>query len=139
MAQVRLGLEAHTGGLDATAALDPDLAGPVDHDLVDLGVGEQRLQRPEAERALGDETRQLGAIVLGQDRRLAIDHRTDALEQVSPAGARVRIREEARAQPVREPVEGLRAIERVHPQARSRRSRPRPPAGVGTPPKVEED
>ena len=35
------------GALEAPAALDPHLAAAVEHDLVDRGVGEQRLERPE--------------------------------------------------------------------------------------------
>ena len=44
---------AHVGRLEAPAALDPHRPGAVDHDLVDVGVAQQRLERPEPERALG--------------------------------------------------------------------------------------
>ena len=54
VAQVGLAVEAHAGRLDPAAALDPHLARPVDHHLVDGGIAEQRLQRPEPERALRD-------------------------------------------------------------------------------------
>ena len=52
--QLGLGREAGRGRLEPAAALDPRRRGPADEDLVDLGVGEQRLERPEPERPLGD-------------------------------------------------------------------------------------
>ena len=54
-------------------------AGAVDHHLVDRGVGEQRLQRPEPERALGDPRGELVARALVEHAGLAVDERPDPL------------------------------------------------------------
>ena len=56
-------------------ALHPHRSGAGDHDLVHRRVGQQRLQRPEPERALGDPRRQLHAPVLAQHARLAVHQR----------------------------------------------------------------
>ncbi len=42
-------LECEVGELDPAPALDEDLLWPVDHDLADLRVTQQRLERPEAD------------------------------------------------------------------------------------------
>ena len=57
VAQLRLGGEGDAGRLEAPARARPRRGAAADHDLVDLRVLEQRLQRPEAERALGDPAR----------------------------------------------------------------------------------
>ena len=66
------------------AALDPDRRRPADHDLVDRGVAQQRLQRAEAERALGDPLGELGARVGVEHRRLAVHERADPLGRGRP-------------------------------------------------------
>ena len=50
VAQLLLAAEADAGRLDPAAALDVDGVGAVDHHLLDLGVGEQVLERAEADR-----------------------------------------------------------------------------------------
>ena len=90
VAQVALVGEAHAGALEPPAALDPHRRRAADHDLVDRGVAQQRLERPEPERALGDPSGELGARVGVEHRRLAIHERADALAQVGLGAARVR-------------------------------------------------
>ena len=72
-------------GSSRPRALDPGRRRAADEDLVDLGVGEQRLERPEPERALGDPLRERLAGALVEHPRLAVDERADA-------GARVLVR-----------------------------------------------
>ena len=81
--QLVLAGEAHAGRLDPAAPLDPDRPGSVDHDLVDSGIGEQRLERAEARRALGDAGDEPRAGVLVEQPGLAIDERADALLQLA--------------------------------------------------------
>ena len=57
-AQLGLAREPHVGLREPAAALDPHRRGPADEDLVDAGVAQQRLERPEADRALGDPRRE---------------------------------------------------------------------------------
>ena len=52
--QVVLVVEAHRRLVQLAGALDPDVVGAVDHDLGDGVVLEQRLDRPVAERVVGD-------------------------------------------------------------------------------------
>ena len=83
-AQVRVVVEAHGRLVEAALALDPDLAGPVDHDLRDRVVGEQTLERPVAEDVVGDLLAEALAVV-ARERRLgrevAPDVDDDALAQ----------------------------------------------------------
>ena len=55
---MRVVLESHRGRGELPVALDPDVEGTVDHDLRDVVIGEQPLQRPVAEdvicEVLGD-------------------------------------------------------------------------------------
>jgi len=111
MAQVGFAVEARGGRLDAALALHPDLLGPVDHDLVDGRVGQQRLERTEPEGALrhpGDEMR---AGVVVEQPRLAIDERADALVHVTAvAAAAGRLAEQPVAQRACQSVERLVAV-----------------------------
>ena len=115
-----LAREARVAAFEAAGALDPDRTRPVDHHLLDLRVAQQRLERTEAERALGDELDEVVARRLVEQRGLAVDQRSDARVQVlldSLPGAV----EQARAQVVGEAVEdgglggGLHATRRCSP------------------------
>ena len=108
--------------LQPPAPLDPHRADAVDEHLVDLRVAQQRLERPEAERELGDPVGQRGPRALVEDRGLARDERPD--------GGRVparlpRLGDEALAQAGRELVEGVVG---VHAGTRAAR-RPGSPPG----------
>ena len=95
VAQVALVGEPHRRALEAAAALDPDRRGPAHHHLLDRGIAEQRLERAEAERALGDPARELGARRFVEHRGLAVDERADPPRQVLAA---VGVRQQAVAQ-----------------------------------------
>ena len=82
VAELPVAREPDLGGLEPPAPLDPRRRGAADQDLVDLGVGEQRLERPEAERALGDPGHERGSRPLVEHRRLAVDERPDPLLRV---------------------------------------------------------
>ena len=66
---MRIVVEANGRLVEATLALDPDVSGPVDHDLRDRVVGEQPLERPVAEDVVGDLLAQALAVV-ARERRL---------------------------------------------------------------------
>ena len=59
---------------------------PHDHHLVDRRVAQERLQRTEPERPLGDPARQLGPRARVEHRRLAIHQRADPVAQLAFAG-----------------------------------------------------
>ena len=103
--QLAVAREARLGGLEAPAALDPRGCGAADEHLVDLGVGEQRLERPEPEGALGDPRDERLARALVEHRRLAVHERPDALLRVLRRAGLGGLREHALAQRAREPVE----------------------------------
>lgn len=89
VAELLLGSEPHLGALHPPASFDVDPVGPVDQHVLDLGVGEQLLERPEPDRITEDQLRQLGATLGGQDRRLALDqlsHRRLQTRRQRPAG-----------------------------------------------------
>ena len=88
--EVALAREPHRRALDAAGALDPHRRRAAHHHLLDGGVGEQRLERAEAERALGDPPGELGAGVLVEDGRLAIHELPDPPAEILAglAGAR---------------------------------------------------
>ena len=67
-AQVRLVVEPDGRLVELALALDPDLAGAVDHDLRDRVVGEQALERPVAEDVVGDLLAETLAVVARQRR-----------------------------------------------------------------------
>ena len=69
--------------LQPPRALDPDRPRAADHDLVDLGVRQQRFERPEAERALRDPARELVAARRVEDPRLLVDERPDTGRDVA--------------------------------------------------------
>ncbi len=108
VAQLGLGAEAHRRGLEPAAALDPHRRRPAHHDLVDGGVAQQRLERAEPERPLGDPAGELGPRARVEHRRLAIHERADAVGQLALAG----IEQQALAQVGGELVEVVR-----HPPA----------------------
>ena len=104
--ELALAGEADVRRLEAPAALDPRRRGAAHEHLVDLRVGEQRLERPEPERALGDPGDERVARPLVEHRRLAVHERADPRLRVIE-GCRVgRLREHALAQRRREAVEG---------------------------------
>ena len=61
-AQVRLVVEPDARLVELALALDPDVVGPVDHDLADGVVGEQPLERAVAEDVVGEVGRDLVAL-----------------------------------------------------------------------------
>ena len=97
---------AASGRLDAARALDPDRARPVDHDLVDARVAQQRLERAQPERALGDERDEVLAGGLVEQRGVAVDQRADARGQVGVRDA-AGLGQQLGAQVVREALEDL--------------------------------
>ena len=109
-----LGCEAGRGRLEPAAALDPGRGRPADEDLVDFGVGEQRLERPEPERPLRDPLGERLASGRVEHPRLAVDQRPDARARVLLPAGLGRLREHALAQRPREPVEGSLVGGRVH-------------------------
>jgi hypothetical protein len=78
--------ESHVGGLEPAAPFDPHGLGPAHHDLLDGWVLQERLERAEPKRPLGDAAGELGAGVGVEHRRLAIDERLDAAGQVLGLG-----------------------------------------------------
>jgi hypothetical protein len=60
---VRLVREAHRRVVEAPLALDPDIEGPIDHDLRDAVVGKEPLEWPVPENVVGDLRRQSLAVV----------------------------------------------------------------------------
>ena len=105
VAQLAVGREARLGGLEPPAALDPRGRGPAHEHLVDLGVGEQRLERAEPERALRDPRDERLARALVEHGRLAVHERADPLLRVLRRARVGGLREHALAQRAREPVE----------------------------------
>ncbi|MFA9272546.1 MAG: hypothetical protein ACEQSX_17675, partial [Baekduiaceae bacterium] len=105
MAQVGVAGELHGAVLDPPPAFDEHRPRTVDHDLVDLRVGEQRLEGAEPEGALGDPAREFGPGTGVQHRRLAVDERTDP--RVEVAGVGTGLLDQALAQCVGERVEGI--------------------------------
>ena len=90
MAQFRLAGEAGLDPLEPPRALHPHAAaraGPVDDNLVHLGVGEQRLDRAEPEGSLGHPARQFGARCRAEHARLSIDEVADLCLEVGLVGA----------------------------------------------------
>ena len=68
-----LGRERDIGPLDPAAPLDVDLLVPIHHHLLDRGIGEQLLERPEADRLAEDQLDQAVAGRWSEDRRVLID------------------------------------------------------------------
>ena len=122
VAQLAVRREPDLGGLEPPAALDPRRRGAADEDLVDLGVGQQRLERAEAERALGDPGDERVARALVEHRRLAVDEASGSAPGVVGRAGLRRLREHALAQRAGEAVErravvGLGAHGRPTPRA----------------------
>src|SRR6185312_13329114 len=82
-AQLLLVGEGDIGGFDATAPLYVDGAGPVDHHLLDGGVGEQHLERAEADAVADDPGRDLLTVALPEQNRLPLDQGAHRLAQIS--------------------------------------------------------
>ena len=61
---VRVVAELDVGQLELAAALDIDLLGAVDHDVGDGLVGEQRLERTEAQHVVEQQLDQLALLAL---------------------------------------------------------------------------
>jgi hypothetical protein len=74
----------------STIGLDVDLGGPVDHDLGDGRVGEQRLEHAEADRLVDHSPDQPRALDGREHRALGGDHPADHALQ---AGAPLRLRQ----------------------------------------------
>ncbi len=70
---------------EPAAALDPDGRRPADEDLVDAGVAQQRLERTEADGALGHARGERGARARVEHARLALHEGADAVARVVPA------------------------------------------------------
>ncbi len=98
VAQLLLVGEGDGGRLDAPAALHIDGAGTVDHHLLDGGIGEQDLERAEADAVADDPRRDLLAVAGREQDRLLVDQVSDRLSagrrlprhrwRPRPAGAR---------------------------------------------------
>jgi hypothetical protein len=65
--------EAGVDAVQVAVALDPDLVGPVDHDLRDRLVGQQRLEHAEAQGLVDDLADERAALRAGEDRALAAE------------------------------------------------------------------
>jgi hypothetical protein len=122
VAEVRLLREPDRRTLEAAAPFDPHRPGATHHHLLDGGVPQQRLERAEAERALGDAARELGAGAGVEHRRLAVHERADRVlaRRRGIAGAR----QEAVAQV------GGELVEVVHVRVIGRSYASSPPGGV---------
>ena len=77
VAQLGLAGEPHAGLREPPAALDPHGLGPADEQLVDAGVAQQRLERPESDGPLGDPRGERGARARVEHAGLALDERAD--------------------------------------------------------------
>jgi hypothetical protein len=91
VAQLLLVGEADRGRFDPPGALDEDAVGPVHHHLLDQRVGEQDLQRAEADAVADDAGGDLGAVGRGEDRRLRVDQFPHRLLEVGARAARRRL------------------------------------------------
>src|SRR3954471_397053 len=112
VAQLLLACEAHVGRRQPTAALDLHRRRARDHDLVHRSIAEQRLQRPEPERALGDPRGELSPPRLRQDARLAVHERADAAGQVGLLPRLAGARQQLLAKVGGEGVQGVHATSR---------------------------
>ena len=72
-AQVRLVAEPGVDRVELAGALDEDVVGAVDHDLGDLRVAQQRLERAVAEDLVGDLLGDAGAVGVRERRLLGVD------------------------------------------------------------------
>jgi hypothetical protein len=97
VAQIGRRREAHVGALESPAALDPHRPQAVDHHLVDYGVAQQRLERPQPERPLGHPRHQRLARARIEQRRLALHQRPDPPLDVA-RGLRPRLGQQRLAQ-----------------------------------------
>jgi hypothetical protein len=71
--------ELRVDGEDLARTLDEDVVRPVHHDLADLAVTQQRLQRPEAQDLVRDLLGNAVAVRCRQRRVLGVDHRLERL------------------------------------------------------------
>ncbi|WP_445151149.1 hypothetical protein [Baekduia sp. Peel2402] len=84
MAQISVAGERHIGACQATATLDPHRPvepRAVDHDLVHVRVGQQWLQRPEAERPPRDPRGEVFTRAGVQHAGVTVDQRANASGQ----------------------------------------------------------
>ena len=110
--------EADVGGLEPPVPLDPGGRGAGDEDLVDLGIGEQRLERAEPERALrdpGDERRARASSSTDASRSTNARIRSCASSGAPGSTGRASIR--SRSEPAR-PSRAARGRRRPHGAAR---------------------
>jgi hypothetical protein len=121
MAQLGLGLEPHARGPQPPVPLDIDLAGAVDHHLVDGRVGEQRLERPQAGRGQQHALAQRDTLGLRQRRTLTFDQGGDLGADVGAAIAPPR--------PLDQPLTQRpgQFLDRLHPFQKGARGATRPP------------
>ena len=110
VAQLGLAREPHVGLREPAAALDPHGRGPAHEDLVDAGVAQQRLERPEADRALGDPRREGRAGARVEHAGLALDDGADPVARVVAARRVPRAVDEPLAQRAGEVVERVHAL-----------------------------
>ena len=82
VAQLGLAAEADARRLEPAAALDPHRPGAADHQLVDGGIVQERLERAEPDGALGDPRGERGAGRRIEHRRLALDERGDPRRRI---------------------------------------------------------
>ena len=89
------------GALDPAAALDVDRVVAVDHHLLDLGIGEQLLERAEADRVAQDQLGDLLAPRRREHRGRLVDElahgRLELGRRASPAAASARRRSTSRS------------------------------------------
>ena len=110
------------GGLDPPAALDEDGLGAVDHHLLDRGIGEQVLERSEADGVAEDPGDHRVAVGVAEQGRLPVDQCAHLeLEALRGAGAARGLRPPSLDQPRAQRGRELLAVALPRPQP--------PPAG----------
>src|SRR5207244_10553985 len=70
--------------LDPPLPLHVDVVGPIDHDLADLRVFEQSLDRPEADDLVRDLVHDIGDLASWQDRALRAEDPHDLVSHPEP-------------------------------------------------------
>ena len=110
--QLPLAGEADVGLREPAAALDPHRRRAADEDLVDAGIAQQRLERPEPDRALGDPRRERRARPRVEHARLPLDERADPVARVVAARRVARAVDEPLAERAGEVVERVHARDR---------------------------
>ena len=90
--QVGLVREAGLDRVDLSGALDEDVVRPVDHDLGDVRVAQQRLERAVTEDLVRHLLRDAGPVCVGERRLLGVDR---LLQRPGAPGWRARPLEDA--------------------------------------------